>query len=241
MNNTLTGLNGIRVGHATRSEQLTGVTAVLFDKPLPVAYACYGGSPGTLNTDALRADRGGAEANAIFISGGSWAGLQSGAQIASELIKMGVGFRTHAIVNPNVTGAIVMDLGVRIGQFDPSIAIEAVRNAGRDEVARGNVGAGTGTTVGKFRYPNQGQTFAGMKAGVGCSRVDLPNGAFISCLSVVNAVGNIINRDGSVLAGNRRLDKDRYETFLEAADYFADPLNTTISVVGTNIKLPNAS
>ncbi len=241
MNATLTALSGVKVGHATRPEKHTGVTVVLFDEPLPVAYACYGGSPGTLNTDALRGDRAGAKANAIFISGGSWAGLQSGARIASDLIEMGKGFKLHKIINPNVTGAIVLDLGTRVEQFDPNIASEAVRDASTNAVPRGNVGAGTGTAVGKFRYANQGTTIAGMKAGVGCARVDLPNGAFVTCLSVVNAVGNVVNRDGSVLAGNRKLDGEGFETFLGAAEYFADPANTTISIVGTNVALPNAS
>ena len=42
-----------------------------------------------------------------------------------------------------------------------------------------------------------------MKTGVGSARADLANGAMICVLSVVNALGNIINQNGSILAGNR--------------------------------------
>jgi L-aminopeptidase/D-esterase-like protein len=57
----------------------------------------------------------------------------------------------------------------------------------------------------------------------------------------VNAVGNVVGRDGTVLAGNRKVDSDGFESFLGAAEYFADPANTTISIVGTNVKLPHAA
>ena len=244
MNVTLTALRGVRVGHATDHDMLTGVTVLTFDGDVPVATCCHGGSPGTFNTDPFDAGRNaGRRAQSIFISGGSYAGLQSGAEIMRELIAQGIGFQNHAMVNPCVTGAIVMDLGVRVGQFDPALAAEALANATTKPVQRGDVGAGTGTAVGKFFYPEEGRVFAGMKAGVGCARVDLGGGGIVVALSVVNALGNIVARDGSILAGNRSTRPDTpFESFLDRGRHAqSDGTNTTISVVGTNVALPQSS
>ena len=110
------------------------------------------------------------------MAGGSYTGLQAGAEITRRLIAEGVGFDTFAIVNPGVTGAIVTDLGVRVGPFDPASAGEALAAATTAPAERGNAGAGTGTTVGKFWYPETaaGRPFARMKAGVVPSSHDYP-------------------------------------------------------------------
>lgn len=57
MNNTLTALNGVKVGHSTHLDKLTGCTVVMFDKPLPVAYKAYGGAVGAFNTESLKTDK----------------------------------------------------------------------------------------------------------------------------------------------------------------------------------------
>lgn len=84
-----------------------------------------------------------------------------------------------------------------------------------------------------------GKAIAGMKAGVGSSRIDLGNGIIVCALSVVNALGNIILPDGSILAGNRGgKHGERYETFKDFSKLLTDAkANTTISVVGLNVDL----
>lgn len=238
MNQTLTALDGVKVGHASQHDDLTGVTIVVFDRDLPIATRCYGGSPGTFNTDAFDASRGGERGHAIFVAGGSYTGLQSASEIMRELIAQGIGYKTSAIVNPAVTGAIVMDLGVRMAEFNPDLAAQALQSATQAPSPAGNVGAGTGTAVGKFYYPEHGQVFAGMKAGVGNARVDLGNSAFVVALTVVNALGNVIQKDGTVLAGNRS-DREgiAIESFLDVSEHFSGESNTTISIVGTNVAL----
>jgi L-aminopeptidase/D-esterase-like protein len=239
MNTTLTALKGVKVGHSTHLDKLTGTTVIIFDKDLPVAYKSYGGSTGTFNTDTFRNGKSDNRANAIFISGGSWSGLQASGEIMKRLIEKNIGYKVFKIVNPNLTGAIVFDLGTRIDKFNPLYGKEAVDNATTDSVERGNVGAGTGTSVGKFQYFDNGKVFAGMKAGVGCSRIDLGNGAFVTALSVVNAVGNIILPDGKILAGNRNPEKDgEFLTFEGFSEFVTQKgTNTTITVVGTNVNL----
>lgn len=238
-NNTLTALPGITVGHSTHLDKLTGATVVIFDRDLPVAYKSYGGSTGTFNTDTFQNGKAGSRANAIFIAGGSWSGLQASGAIMERFIEKNIGYRVFKIVNPNLTGAIVFDLGTRIDKFDPRYGREAVDNASAKPVERGNVGAGTGTSVGKFRYFDDGKLFAGMKAGVGSSRVDLGNGAMVCVLSVVNAVGNIVLPDSSILAGNRDVVHDgEFLTFEGFSDCVTQKeTNTTITIVGTNVNL----
>lgn len=238
-NNTLTALKGVRVGHSTHLDKLTGTTVVIFDKDLPVAYKSYGGSTGTFNTDTFKNGKSDNRANAIFISGGSWSGLQAGGEIMKRLIEKNIGYKTFKIINPNLTGAIVFDLGTRVDKFDPIFGKEAVDNVSTSPVERGNVGAGTGTSVGKFKYFDDGKIFAGMKAGVGCNRTDLGNGVIISALSVVNAVGNIILPNGEILAGNRDINNpDKFLTFKGFSDFVTEKsTNTTISIVGTNVNL----
>ena len=91
MNNTLTALKGVKVGHSTHLDKLTGTTVVLFENDSPMAYKSYGGDPGTFNTDALRNGRSDNRVHAIFISGGSWAGLTAGGKNLEGLIKS-IGF-----------------------------------------------------------------------------------------------------------------------------------------------------
>lgn len=238
-NKTLTALKGVKVGHSTHLDKLTGCTVVLFDKPYPVAYKSYGGSTGTYNIDTFGNGKSDYYANCIFISGGSWTGLQAGSEITKRLIEKKIGYKAYKIINPNVTGAIVFDLGTRIDKFNPIFGSEAVNNVSDEPVERGNVGSGTGTSVGKFRYFDEGKIFAGMKSGVGCARVDLGHGVIVSALSVVNSVGNIILPNGEILAGNRDIEKDDgYITFEDFSNFATErSTNTTITIVGINVNL----
>ena len=238
MNNTLTALSGVKVGHSTRKNELTGCTFVLFDKPYPVSYKAYGGGPGTFNTDLLQNGKDFYHRHGLFISGGSLTGLQCGATIISELVEQGIGYKNYAVVNPSISGAIIFDLGMRIKQLDPTMGGEAVLNVSSQPVQGGNVGAGTGATVGKFYDTNNGTTFAGMKSGVGSACVSLANGAMVCALTIVNAVGNIIKPDGSILCGNRSdKSEERFKTFDGYAKSLSMAENTTISIVGTNVAL----
>ena len=236
-NKTLTAFKGVKVGHSTHLGKLTGCTVVLFDNPPVTACKVYGGAPGSFNVARLTNGKSFNRCHGLFIAGGSNNGLMSGGEIMRCMIERKIGFKTYNILNPSVCGAIVLDLGTRIAQYDPKYAREAFENADNKPVARGNVGAGTGTSVGKFQYLENGTKFGGMKSGVGSSRVDLPNGVMVCALSVVNAVGNVVGRDGSILAGNRD-EKKKFKTFKDTMNFVtSDVSNTTITIVGTNVDL----
>lgn len=237
MNNTLTALNGVMVGHATHLDKLTGCTVVLFDRDYPVAYKCYGGAPGTFNTDSLQNGRSFFRKQGIFIAGGSNLGLGSATEIMKVMVDRGLGRKRAKTVNPSIVGAIVFDLGMFIAQYDPKYAKEAVMDASADPVEGGNVGAGAGTSVGKFQFLENGAKNGGMKAGVGSARINLPNGITVCALSVVNALGNVVRPDGTILAGNRD-EKKKFKTFDETTEFVTNACaNTTISVVGINIDM----
>ena len=61
------------------------------------------------------------------------------------------------------------------------------------------MGAGTGATVGKML------NFEGMmKGGVGLASVEIGGGVTVSALTVVNALGDVLDEQGQILAGARR-------------------------------------
>jgi L-aminopeptidase/D-esterase-like protein len=239
MNNTLTALSGVRVGHSTHLDKLTGCTAILFDKPYSVAYKAYGGGAGLFNSESMRSDKTDYKQNGIFIAGGSDTGLMSAAPIIESLRhdKYGPQSANGAVFNPSVVGAIVYDQGMHVAPYEEVYGQEAYDTAAADPVQNGNVGAGTGTSVGKFRWLEGGTKTGAMKAGVGSARVDLGNGIIVCALSVVNALGNIILPNGKILAGNRD-EQTKFKSYENVLDFVTkDNANTTISVVGINVNL----
>ncbi len=237
-NKTLTALKGVKVGHSTHPDKLTGCTVILFDKPLPMVSKSYGGSPGTFNTDALQNGKSDFYGHGIFVAGGSWTGLMAGGEILNTLIDKGIGFKSHDIINPNITGAVVYDLGTYIEKFKPEYGREAVENATYEPVRNGNVGAGTGTKAGGFSFTKDVKRLS-MKTGVGSSLITLKGGIKIAAISVVNCNGNVVLPDGKILAGNRHDTNDfPFRTFEGVSDFLVrDEMNTTISIVGVNIDL----
>ncbi len=239
-NTTLTALSGVRVGHSTHLDKLTGCTVILFDKPYSVAYKAYGGAVGSFNTEALRSSNTDFKENGIFIAGGSNTGLMSASEIMDCLRNDKIGPRSgehEDIYNPSITGAIIYDQGMRVAPYDPRYGREAYDNATAEAVQGGNVGAGTGTSVGKFRWIEGGTKTGAMKAGVGSARIDLGNGIIVCALSIVNALGNVILPNGEILAGNRD-ENTKFKPYEDLLDFVTkDTSNTTISVVGINVDL----
>ncbi len=236
-NKTLTALSGVRVGHATDTDSLTGCTVVLFDKDYPVAYTSNGGTPRTYDTTTLERGKSFYRKHALFIADGAHLGLETAAYIAETLREQNVGYTIGKNVIPSISGACVQSLGMYVAKVKPQFGVEAVNNATTAPVQSGNVGAGTGTTVGKFSF-NPGGINMAMKAGVGSAKIELGGGLIVTALTVVNAMGNIIGEDGSIIAGNRHDSGDsKYRTFEGFSNYITEKSNTTISIVGINVTL----
>jgi len=193
------------------------------------------------STDSKTLDEGKSfyRKHAIYISDGAHAGLETAAFIAKALREKKTGYQIGKNLIPSIAGACVQSLGLSINEFDPEYGYEAMQAISNNPVTTGNVGAGTGTSVGKFSWTDQGKCLA-MKTGVGSSRIDLGNGVIVCALTVVNALGNIIDIHGNILAGNRHDNEkeNKFRTFEGFSQFLTENnSNTTISIVGTNARI----
>jgi len=222
----ITDVPGIRVGHWTDLEGLTGCTVVLTPPGTAGSVDVKGGAPGTRETDALRPGTLTPEVHAVVLTGGSAFGLASADGVQRWLEARGVGFDTGVARVPIVPAAVLFDLG--LGDPAARPGDEAGRLACEDassEVAEGSVGAGTGATVAKAPDP-----VAGWKGGLGTASAS-EDGVVVGALAAVNALGSIVEDDGTVIAGNR--DPEGEERRWPGT-------NTTLVVVATNARLSKA-
>jgi len=186
----LTALPGIRVGHWTHAAAGTGCTVVLFDRAVPAAVDVRGSAPGTRETDALHPGGLLAQADAILLTGGSAYGLAAADGVMEHLESEGVGFRVGESVVPIVPAAILFDLGVGDPKVRPTAksGLQAARDASRQPVPMGSVGAGAGTTVGKLLGPGRA-----MRGGLGSAAITRPDGLAVGAIAAVNALGDIVD------------------------------------------------
>ena len=200
----LTDVQGIKVGHFTLSERPTGCTAILAQDGTTGGVDVRGGAPGTRETDLLSPENTVQIVNAITLSGGSAYGLDAAQGVMRWLEEHNIGYKVGAGVVPIVPAAILMDLGFG-GDWKirptADCGYKAAAAASDGPVAEGNVGAGTGATVGKM---GQGRS---MKGGLGSASITLPDGLVVAALVAVNAVGDVIDpATGKVVAGVRTED-----------------------------------
>lgn len=227
---------GIRIGHATHPQHATGCTVFLCPEGTYGSVDARGPAPGSRELALLAPDKpDDKQVNAVLLTGGSAFGLAAADGVMRYLAERGIGHPTPVRPVPIVPAAVVFDLRPGVS-FTPDAAMgyaacEAAE-AFTGEIAQGNVGAGAGVLVGKWAG------FAHlMKGGFGAAALE-EAGVVVAAAAVVNAVGDIVNADGSVLAGARDGQgwlADRYplryapETVLWPAG-----TNTTLVVVATN-------
>ncbi len=228
---------GISVGHHSDRYGLTGCTVILAPAGVTASAEIRGGAPGTLETALLSPFAAVSELHAVLLTGGSAPGLGAAAGVTSFLREGGHGYRTPYARIPLVTAAVVYDLGLGSAHACPSPedAYRACESAGI-QVEEGSVGAGTGATVGKILGAR-----GLMKGGLAMSTVSLGGGVTVAALTVVNALGDVIDEDGSILAGARRdgafVDSKKLLLSLAEAPTFAAVEATTLSVVLTDARL----
>ena len=228
--------DGVLVGHWSDRKGWTGCTVVLADDTSVAACEVRGGGPGTRESDLLSPAAAAPGANAILLTGGSAYGLGAADGVVRFLADHGVGFRTSAGIVPLVAGAVVYDLALGSGEARPDAnAGYAACEAAATTVERGSVGAGTGCTVGKLLGPG-----CWTKGGVGLAAVRLATGASVAALAAVNAFGDVIAEDGSVLAGLWR--DGSYERTVELLRKRTEPIrswreSTTLVCLLTDARL----
>ncbi|MFH0914944.1 MAG: P1 family peptidase [bacterium] len=231
------GVGGISVGHFSDREGLTGCTAVLAPDGVTASVDIRGGAPGTLETALLSPYASVSEIHGVLLTGGSAPGLGAAAGLTSFLKEGGYGYRTPYARVPLVAAAVIYDLGVGSAQAcpRPEDAYQAAASAG-GLIEEGSVGVGTGATVGKLLGGG-----GLMKGGIALHAVRLGGGVTVSALTVVNSLGDVVDEDGSILAGARRagafVDSKELLLAMSEAPAFTSIESTTLSVVMTDARL----
>jgi L-aminopeptidase/D-esterase-like protein len=235
---SITDVAGIRVGHWTDPEARTGCTVVLLPEDGAVAGVdVRGPAPGTRETDLLAPGRLVERVHAICLCGGSAFGLAAADGVLRFLSERGVGLPVGPARVPLVPAAVIFDLNVGSVAGPGPDAGYAASEAADMTPAEGRVGAGTGATVAKSLGPDRARP-----GGVGTASVRLPSGALVGALAVVNAIGDVYGRDGSVLAGPEGETAGTWRLILETGRSQPPPAgsSTTIAVVATDARLDKA-
>jgi len=227
----ITSLRGIRLGHAQDMDALTGCTVVLCEKGAVASFDQRGGAPGTRETDALHPAHVVENVHAVVLAGGSAFGLEAATGVMRYLEERGVGFPTQAARVPIVPAAILYDLNLGRADVRPDAAMgyQACLNASSELPAEGNVGAGTGATVGKILGMGQA-----MKGGLGSAGMEIGRGVLVTAVAAVNVFGDVIDpATGQIVAGARSLQKGPVR--IGAPGYFADTLQVMKTLVGRTV------
>lgn len=233
----ITDIEGIKIGHAQDLDAATGCTVIMCEKGATAGVDVRGGSPGTRETDLLNPVNLVQQIHAVVLSGGSAFGLDSASGVMQYLEENDIGFDVQVTKVPIVCGAVLFDL--TCGDYkvrpDKEMGYKACLNATNKECPNGNIGAGTGATVGKILGPE-----TTMKGGLGTYAVqvgDLQVGAIVA----VNCLGDVIDPEtGEVIAGALNEDKETFastekimeERYDNKKNLFSG--NTTIGVIVTN-------
>jgi len=233
---------GLRVGHFSDPRRPTGCSVVLVEDGAVCGVDVRGASPGTRETELLSPFNAVPQVHAVLLAGGSAFGLDAAGGVMRWLEERGVGVVVGPARVPIVPAAILFDLWVGDATIRPDAAAgyAACAAARASAPAEGNVGAGSGATVGKLFGIERG-----MRGGIGSASVTVA-GITVGALIAVNALGDVIDpASGTPLAGARGAD-GRLRGTLQAllAGELPAPLQpgsaTTIGVIATDAQLDKA-
>jgi L-aminopeptidase/D-esterase-like protein len=237
---------GLAVGHATDVPGATGCTVIRGDTgPFRCGVAVVGRATGTRELALLDPSHLVDRVDAILLAGGSAYGLDAAAGVMRWMEERGRGFEVGSGVVPIVPAAVLFDL-MPLGRFDarptPEMAYDACERA-TTEVEEGAIGAGTGATVGKVAG-----SAGAMKGGVGCGAASAGT-LEVRALAAVNALGDVRDANGRIIAGARAPDGSWLDGEAVLArgsirdERFRDltARSTTLCVVATNAALDRAA
>jgi L-aminopeptidase/D-esterase-like protein len=225
MYDDITDVPGIRVGHDTDLDALTGCTVILCNPAAVGGVDVRGGAPGTRETDLLNPTCSVNEVHAVLLTGGSAFGLDAATGVMRILEKQGIGYNTGVAHVPIVPAAVLFDLAVGKPDVRPDAASgeRAVLEATTGPIAQGSVGAGTGATINKLLGPLNMR-----KGGLGSASDTLPDGIIIGAIVAVNALGDV---SGASVSAPIQANDNIIPT---------PGSNTTIAVVATTARLDKA-
>ncbi len=183
-NNLLTDINGILVGNVTDLALGSGVTAIVFEKPVIASGSVLGGAPGGRDTGLLDPAMTVETVDAFVLSGGSAFGLDAAGGVQAGLREIGRGLQVGSTRVPIVPQAILMDLlnggNKEWGLHSPyrEMGYAAFTAARAEPFQLGTVGAGTGATTATF------------KGGLGSASAVSSGGYKVAAIVAVNALGS---------------------------------------------------
>lgn len=230
-NSAITDIPGIEVGQAQDDEALTGCTVILCRKGAVGGVDVRGSAPGTRETDLLNPINLVDKVHAVVLAGGSAFGLDAASGVMKYLAEQKIGFGLGASRVPIVPAAILFDLGLgkSTRHPDPEMGYAAVSAAQTGPVAEGNVGAGTGATLGKI-FGIAGA----MKSGLGTASIEIGGGVVVGAIVAVNAFGDVLDPEtGQIIAGARPAKLGPVK--LGGPGQFADTLKVMQNLVGRTI------
>lgn len=227
----------LKIGHHTNASHGTGITVFLFDKPAEAAYCLCGSSPATREVHTLDLEANTTHIDGLLFGGGSAFGLGAVDGVMQWFKEQQRGKPTPFAAVPIVPAACIYDLGT-LSTLPPTAeeAYEACAKAKEENFLQGLQGAGTGATVGKL-VPGASR----MPGGLGFAHRQLGSGLEVLACAVVNAVGDIRDAQGNIIAGAQLADgsfADCEKFLLTGQSEYPLPtnINTTLVAVFTNAK-----
>lgn len=190
-------LESFKIGHYTDKENGTGCTVILPPNETVCSAYAFGASPGTREYALLQPDKKLESINALLLTGGSAFGLNAASGVVDELERTSIGYQTPWAKVPIVSAAVIFDLNIGNSAVRPGVEQGkiAVTKAIYNNSASGNVGAGTGATVGKWAGLENA-----MKGGLGIHQAEY--GDLKACAVIVlNSVGDILDKNNKIIAG----------------------------------------
>ncbi len=231
---------GLRIGTAEYPDGPTGCTVLHFPDGALGAIDVRGGAAATRESTILDHHSDNAWVDAITLAGGSTYGLEAASGVAAQILALRNGNTSFQNI-PSVPAAVVYDFSIRRNPIYPDKALgaRAFEAAVENEIEIGPAGAGSAVRVGKYLGKEWGEA-----SGQGAAFVKVA-GIRILVVSVVNALGNILDRGGKIVSGSKDpstgarmsiaealLARDGLPTPGESA-----PKNTTLTVIITDAKL----
>lgn len=227
------GLETVRVGIWTSPNVVSGLTVVIPPPGTVGAVAVRGSAPGTREAAALGPNGHVEVCHAVVLAGGSAYGLAAADGVMRYLEAHNTGFVTPYGVVPIVGAAILFDESVAQASERPTAdaGYAAALAATSDNPPEGPVGAGTGCTVAKL-YGRSHAWRSGQGVAV-CRHDDV----VVAAIVANNAVGAVMNPDGSFLCAPRDHAQDAAITFDGRYGLGGPSANTVIGCVVTNATL----
>ena len=223
----------VKVGNATDAVGKTGLTVLRFPQGAQGGLHISGGGPAARESGVLDPTTAPTPVNALVLGGGSAFGLCASDGVMGSLEARNIGFPTAYGVVPIVCQSDIYDLSYGNPKARPTVEMArdaCERTFTSTEPVSGNVGAGTGATVGKVCGMKRA-----MKGGIGYAAAKLGN-LVVGAVVVVNAFGNVYDRHGHALGGV--MDEGR-QNILDACQLMFDQyegISESKPMLGTSVK-----